>query len=167
MVGNEDTQACLPWNPNSKDCLPISRRRSQAENWSTANDGDEQQDDDRIGLGSMVASDRQAEDLAYAAAADGADNGGGANVDFRPQQHIGDEVRQHLRQDRKADALQPAPPEARRPSSGFMSAFSTTSKNSLPKSADRMDPYAMIAETDRSTGSRGKDRRLRFPGRRA
>lgn len=89
----------------------------------------------------MVAPDRQAEDLAYAATADGADNRRGAHVDLSPQQRVRDEVRQHLRQDREAHALQPAGTGGAQAFIRLHVGILDDFEEQLPKRADSMDPY--------------------------
>src|SRR5688572_6204257 len=70
-------------------------------------DREEEQDDDGVRLGRMVATERQAEGLADPPAPDGADNRRGAHVDFGAEQRVGNEVWQHLRHHAEAYAFEP------------------------------------------------------------
>lgn len=71
-----------------KDWLPTRSLAQIAGKLVDADDRHQQQDDDGVGLGGVIASDGQPEQLADTTAAYRADNGGSAHIDFSTQQRV-------------------------------------------------------------------------------
>src|SRR5882724_2112389 len=70
-------------------------------------DGDEEQEDQRQRLGAEATRNRKLQLRADTAAADGADDGGGAHVDLQTKERVGGEVGQHLGQRGEAHPADP------------------------------------------------------------
>ncbi len=72
---------------------------------------------------------------------------GSPHVDLEAQQRIGEEIGRDLRDDAEPHALRQDAPTEARPSTGFRSAFSLTSENSLPSAPAVWNAIATIAGT--------------------